>query len=383
MKRLLFRTLLISFSLLPLGCIEPYPLPDNSIETGFLVVDGFMDAALGKIQVRLTRTKPVNDSGPIDPELNAKIIFESEDGKFAIEVPKSDQNGNYQLSGLTINSNSLYRIRIQIDEKEYASTFVQLINTPQIDSVTWVPYSEGVKFRVSTHLTSDNPGYYMWSYDETWEYRAPKYSAFKMVNDTPVQRMPEETLFTCWQTKPSNQIIVKSTDQLNANLVQNFEVVSIPVNSRKLNIRYSMLLKQISVSKEAYEFWSKLQQTTESVGGLFDPQPGQVLGNISCISNSSETVIGIFSIGSIQEMRISLKAEELPEELVSQMEGPGIYCQVDTVLHADIKNFSETGFILLSEAYRGDSFIGYTYSSKICGDCQLQGGVASKPPFWN
>lgn len=383
MKLSLYNHTLFSFTLLLLvGCIEPYPLPESSVENSFLVVDGFLNSETGIIQVRITRTKPVNDSGPVEGEPNASVILENNNDTFSVVIPKSDEMGNYRVSGLSIDPAYSYRIKIRINEKEYVSTFSQTLFTPEVDSISWVPYEEGVKFRVSTHGTTTTSAYYLWEYDETWEYRSSKVSGFKMVNDTPRRREIDDFIYTCWQTNPSTQIIVKSTDQLSTNVVTDFELARIPIQSGKLNIQYSMLLKQVSINKEAYDFWSELQKTTENVGGLFDPQPGQVLGNISCISDPDELVIGIFSIGSVRELRTFLKADELPEELKSLIMGPGYYCPVDTVFTADVKYFPDEGLVLLGEASINDIFVGYTYTTPICADCRARGGTTSKPSFW-
>lgn len=363
------------------GCIEPYPLPNSSPEKSFLVVDGFLNSETGTIQIRITRTKAVNDAGSIEGEANALIHLEGSDNT-SIVIPKSDETGNYELNGLNIDPTNVYRIKIRVDEKEYASTFSQVLFTPEIDSITWVPYEEGVKLRVTTHGISNSSTYYLWEYDETWEYRASQFSGFKMISGTPKRRETDDFIFTCWQTNPSTQIIVKSTDQLSTNVVADFEFARIPIQSGKLNIHYSILLKQTSITQEAYDFWSELESTTENVGGLFDPQPGQVVGNISCLSNPDELVIGIFSIGTVREIRTFLKADELPNELKSRFTGPGYYCPVDTVSLADVKYFPEEGLILVGEAIVNDRLVGYTYASALCADCRARGGTTTKPAFW-
>lgn len=364
------------------ACIEPYRLPEGTTESSFLVVDGFLDSGTGQAQVKLTRSRGLSETGGFKHEEDAIVRIEDQDG--GSQLLSESEKGLYTGTSLAIEPSKKYRLTVQIENgKKYASTFVQIIQTPPIDSVTWMPTADGVKFMVNTH--NDSPvgtKYYMWRFDETWEYNASQYSAFKFDAGAgeAIARKDDELLYTCWDTNASTDILVKSTERLNQNIVSQFPVNFIPVADRRLGIKYSILVRQLGLSKEAYEFWSKLEQTTENVGGLFDPQPGQVLGNLECVSDPQELVLGIFHAGNTVEQRLFLEFRDLPDYL--QIYGARPYCLIDSIAVEEIENFQYGGNLLLAALTQGITVIGYTYTSMPCADCRYEGGKLNKPAFW-
>lgn len=367
-------------SIILTACIEPYRLPEGSSGGSYLVVDGFLDSGTGKAQVKLTRSRGLSETGSFEHEENAIVRIEDQFGGSQL-LSESDK-GIYTGTSLIIDPSEKYRLTIQAASgKIYASTFVQIIQTPPIDSVTWRPTSDGVDFLVNTHNDVPNGSrHYLWRFDETWEYNASHYSAFKFESGVPIARTKNELLYTCWGTNSSTDILVKSTERLSENIVSQFPVNFIPVADRRLGVKYSILVHQVGLSKEAYEFWSKLEQTTENVGGLFDPQPGQVLGNLECISDPKELVLGIFHAANTVEQRLFLEFKELPDYL--QFVGSRPYCLIDSIAVDEIENFQYGGNLLLGQITEGITVIGYTYTSMPCADCRYEGGELNKPAFW-
>jgi len=96
-----------------------------------------------------------------------------------------------------------------------------------------------------------------------------------------VLRTVDDYIFYCWNENPSTEILITSTDRLSENRVSRFPITVIPAGSRKISMLYSIQVSQRAISEEEYTFLKQLKQTTESIGGLFDPQPSQVPGNIN------------------------------------------------------------------------------------------------------
>ncbi|HEX8377054.1 MAG TPA: DUF4249 family protein [Pedobacter sp.] len=68
-----------------------------------------------------------------------------------------------------------------------------------------------------------------------------------------------------------------------------------------------MKVKQYGITKEGFNFLAKMKENTEQVGGIFDPQPTELKGNIFCMTNPCEKVIGFMHAGRISEKRIFIK----------------------------------------------------------------------------
>ena len=128
-----------------------------------------------------------------------------------------------------------------------------------------------------------------------------------------------------------------------------------------------------------YDFYEKLRKTTEELGGLFDPQPGQVLGNIHSTTDPSENVIGIFNGGTVEQQRLFVYYYDLPRYLQQQ---PRYSCPVDTVLVDDLPSWNSNGRNLVGQIYEGPVLVAWVYTTQFCSDCRRLGGINQKPTFW-
>ena len=117
-------------------------------------------------------------------------------------------------------------------------------------------------------------------------------------------RTPEEQVFRCWTIDTSEEIFLFSTAGLSSDVVFENPLVHIPYASQQLSVVYSILVTQYALTKEAYEFWQNLKKNTEQLGTIFDPQPFADYGNMHCLSDPQEPVIGFISACTTQQQRI-------------------------------------------------------------------------------
>jgi hypothetical protein len=224
--------------------------------------------------------------------------------------------------------------------------------------------------------------YYMWKYEETWEHTAALVSNYKLIDGVVFQRAPDDLLYRCWTTEKSTRIMVGSTEKLSSEVISDYPLTFIMGGTIRLSHRYSLLVHQQSLTKEAYEFWSQLQKLSEGLGGLFDSQPYQLLGNVHGAVNN-EIVLGYFSGGAVTEKRIFVAYQELPAHLL-RMRGRAICDERDikAILNADLPAAPNSQLLILPISPPGGPIIGYTWADSYCLDCRLQGGVLVRPDFW-
>src|SRR5439155_15921661 len=108
-------------------------------------------------------------------------------------------------------------------------------------------------------------------------------------------RDPTQLTNICYNTASSSQILLGTSAQLSNDQVEHAPITTIYDGSDKLNAMYSIVAKQYALTKEAYDFWQLLRRNTSQVGGLFDAQPSQLTGNLHCVNNPVEPVIGYVS----------------------------------------------------------------------------------------
>src|SRR5688572_21927206 len=265
--------------LLILGsCLEPYEPPVMKGNVDYLVVDGFIDSNTGSASVVLTRANVLTEIKDPLPEVNAQVSIE--DNTTGTIYSLADQgNGRYSSSMLTPDPLGTYTLHIQTENgSDYRSEPVQLKQSPAIDSVTWKPTPDGVEVYVNTHDASAGTRYYRWEFEETWEYNSVYESSFKRVDGLPVLRNENERIYVCWRTLLSSDILLSSSLRLTEDRISDYLINFVPQGSIKLSRTYSILVRQYALSEDAFNYWQQLQKTTESLGGLFDPQPARITG---------------------------------------------------------------------------------------------------------
>jgi hypothetical protein len=359
------------------SCLEPYNPPEITDSVDILVVDGFINSSDNSATVRLTKATPLSDISAEDPAVDGFVQIEDENGFF--QTLNAVENGYYKLSQLQLSDNTKYRLSIERSNgKRYYSDFITLTACPPIDSLTWAAstQSEGINVFVNTHDDTGQSKYFQWTFDETWEYTSRYGSFYKLVNGV---ILPQDiNVFRCWISKPSTQILIGSTTRLSTDIIRDFPLMFIPFRSQKVSVRYSILVQQRTLTKEAFDFWTQLKKSTESLGSLFDPLPSQVLGNMHSATDASEPVLGYFSGGQVTSKRLFIRFVELPPELRLP---PLIPCSIDSLTFDAITRNPDTYLI----APYGTPFpIGFYRSlGRNCMDCRDEGGDIIKPAFWN
>jgi len=358
------------------SCLDPYAPPATTDNVDILVVDGFLSATSSSVAVRLSHAVALDDNSAPPAEQNANVRLEDSDGGSV--TLSGDADGRYTALGLTIDASKKYRVHIQtLGGKEYFSDYVDVLKTPDIDSVTWRPSDKDVTLYANTHDDAGKSKYYLWSYVETFEYSAPYPAGYEMMGGVPTYLLNDKRVDICWKTNLSTTILVGSSERLSSDLIRDFPLVVIPAGNSKLSRRYSLLVSQRTISKEAYTFWTQLQKTTESLGGLFDPMPSEVVGNVHSATSANEIVLGFFSAGEEKQQRIFISNRDLPDNIRIM---PSPFCPLDSLKMATVETLGDHTFLVYP--YGVPTTLGYVSSSSDCMDCRVKGGVTQKPAFW-
>ncbi|MGC1241765.1 MAG: DUF4249 domain-containing protein [Chryseosolibacter sp.] len=363
------------------GCVEPYDPPLDDDDVNYLVVDGFLNATEHTATVRLTRTLPVKSEEAVPFETGAAVRVEDDHG--SVYALTEIEPGKYSGDMGQVSTDRQYRLLVHTrDNREYASDFITIMESPPIDSISYAVEDGGIQFFVNTHDPSGKSKHYRWKYTETFEYHSNFYSAFMFSPQGGIaMRRPEQAINICWKTNVATEIMVGSTKHLKESVISRYPISFIPYGSLKLTVKYSLLVQQQALTEQAYDYWLNLEKSTENLGGLFDPLPSEVTGNIRSMTHPDEKVIGFFSGSTLHETRRYLRRNQLPEELWRLFRNNN-YCTLDTIMLADLPTAS-TGTLLVDAIYSmGGGIIGYTISMPHCVDCTTFGGVTAKPPFW-
>ncbi|MGV3527360.1 MAG: DUF4249 domain-containing protein [Flavisolibacter sp.] len=361
--------------LLLAGCKDRYDLVLKPSDTSLLVVEGALDAGNGPTTIRLSKTLKVNESLAFSPELNARVTVEGQDGSSYTLSPSG--LGRYFNSHLGLTTGQEYRLRIKTaDNKEYLSDFVRALPTPAIDSVNWHKTEDGLMVYVNTHDPAQSSRYYKWDFDETWEIRSYYASDFEYVGGTEIVYHPMYR-FRCWKYGISQTINIGSSAKLAEDKINEAPVLLIPFGSEKLSVRYSMLLKQQALTKQAYEYFQLMKKNTETLGTIFDPQPSELKGNIHCVTNPAEGVIGYLTAAEFTQKRIFITAQDLNWSYQQACYYERVKNNPDSI-RAWVPSYLPFG----GEEIAPGVVTYYYMAPAACVDCTKRGGDLNMPSYW-
>jgi len=366
--------LLISFALLTVlisSCITQF-VPVIAEEKELLVVQGLITDSNETDTIKLSKSLPVGQKGGTQPLTGFYVTL------------SDDIGNNYTLtevkSGSYITPSSFrgavgrqYTLHItsgsDFNNDHYVSNPMEMKPVPPIDSVYYrktvieaangfFKGVDGCQIYLDTHDPSGNCRYFRWDFAETWILRL----LFPVVNQT------------CWIKDRSHSINIKSTVAFNESKIVKLPVTYITNVTDRLTRKYSILVNQYSLNEDEYLYWERIQNIDVQVGGLYDVIPASVPSNMKCIEDTSEKVLGYFSVSAKSSKRLFI--EDKFEGIIYRYGD----CVTDTIPYVDPPGLGVNVWILEDEPNFIPPFKVLT-DKKGCADCTVRGTII-KPDYW-
>lgn len=293
-------------------CEEPIELKFDNEPENYLVIDGIITTERKAHQITISRATPFtnNEVTPFNKESVREIsisddqgnsfpLFEVEKGVYLTEDNFAGIEGRcYQLEIRTLN-NEIYRSTPQkipvngtIDDARFEYEVEPIYNSSAdqfVDKKVLKVYAD-----YSFPATND---FIAFDWEGTFFLRVP--GSF----GRPSQ---------CYVADSNNGIEPILSNVSRSNLsYENQELFSLTYDFR-FRDRYSLNVKMFSISEEAFDFLSDVEQQLNTTGSIFDPAPKQIFSNIANISDEDEIVLGFFGAFNVTEKRIFINRSEIP-----------------------------------------------------------------------
>ena len=346
-------------SLLVIGCISEFEARLSVHDTQILVVDGTImentDVVFHLSEVfPMDATDVSEEIFNIEAELtiigsNGYQSLPARKGKDTITIKGKEKIiPAYRISAGALDDNVEYGIQIKYSGDTYRSTLSKPLRTPEIDSISWVqPEKEGpISFRISTHDDeSEGAMFLLWTYTEDWEVIA--YHMANIFLDLVGNANPsghpgywcpgDSPYFYCWKKDRSRKILIGSTENLTENRLIDHQFNEHDCADERFSILYCITISQQAISKEAYEYYQQKMKFTEEMGGLFTPQPHEVKGNITCMTDPSKKVFGyVETIKNRPQQRIFVDTQK---DKITRPPFLWIRSECELISHGDISKY--------------------------------------------
>jgi hypothetical protein len=308
------KLLVLSCFVLLTSCVEEIPIEPWSFEEAIVIEATITDEE--KIQqINLSRTIPLNaEEGNLISNAEVKVV-----GNIEYDFEEVESGIYQSISPFAATPGVGYQLIVRIDGEVYESTPTQLPQQIEIDEVKAnrvdVDGENGVAITLSNQAETETPLYYRHDYTETFKFTSNFWTASDLIvvdgELLLVPKLREE--YTCYRTQKSQDIILANTNTLSENSVSNLLLTFINSKDPRLSRRYSILVNQYSISRDAYTYFEILKELSGSDNVFAQSQPGFFAGNISNVNDPEEKIVGFFDVASVSTKRIYLNYEDFYE----------------------------------------------------------------------
>jgi hypothetical protein len=225
------------------------------------------------------------------------------------------------------------------------------------EATLYSPPQEGNLIYLNAYDPDGDCRFYRWDYIKTWKFQTP----YMVANQV------------CWISSNSKNIDVTNTSVLSEDRVIRHLVIFISNETDRLSERYGIIVNQYSLSENEFAYWEKIKNISHDVGGLYDKIPSSIAGNLFCIEDPGEQVLGYFSVSAKASKRIYI------DELFRGLVNPYKECPADTfAINRPIPGLDVYRWIIYENPSRGIVVTTYDQS---CADCTAR-GTTTRPEFW-
>lgn len=370
------KTLILLILIIALACKDEFLLESKAYKP-ILVVDGLISNEPPPYTVELSLSSPITTIEKY-PFQRCTVILNESTGKSETLTEIKPGVYNTASDGIQGIIGNKYSISITTPEgKEYISEpgeikqsvgidtiYAELVYLDDIEYVYGLP---GYQFYMNSETASTQDNFLLWKMIETYQYTSiHKLFAIwdGVILHTNNYGMFDKYInrYRCWKTENVKMISTAKTSNLSIPKISNHPLHFVGTDTRKLQERYSLLLKQYAIGETDYYYWKGLEDLISQENFLIANQPYNLVGNIRNTMDKNEQVFGNFTVASVTEKRIFLD--------------PPRATFYYTKLCYRNYDYKKGVFIVIGDEGRLASV------KEGCIDCTYFGGVTNKPDFW-
>lgn len=195
------------------------------------------------------------------------------------------------------------------DGVEYASNAETMRYSPPIDKIytdfklTTTPlpkYRGNFNIYLDTKDPATEGDFYRWNWKN---YQKAGFCEIYTVPRTdPPVRYYRNCCETCWNITQCLGCVTVASDKLvNGRTLAKQNIGQFPYDD---TTPFYLLVEQMSLSKEAYNYWSNVAAQANNSGGIFDTAPAQIRGNIKNQTDATKPMLGYFQVSAISQKAV-------------------------------------------------------------------------------
>ena len=301
---------IIGLCFLLVSCVDEVQLPIRQVQSR-LVVDGFITDEPPPYSIKLTLSGAYSSGGGFPEELiiNGAIATITDDDKRTVQLEQDPLLPSYYWvrdPAFQGRVGHQYTLRVALpDGTVYVSTPELLKPVASLERVeadfklangyTGQPDLYNILIDTRDPVT---PGdYYRWStysYVPRWTGTDPRHSIC--------------TICSCWVPYYGQLTNVLSDALINGNRISRRSVFDSPIYAIG---KQFVEVRQYSLTRAAYQYWTLFEEQRSRTGSLFDPQPASIEGNVHQQADTTKLALGYFGASAVSKQRLIIPGDTI------------------------------------------------------------------------
>lgn len=254
--------------------------------TGNFLSSRYVPASLGVRGAKVTISDDIGSSLTLKPVLSEPGVYRSEDTSFVGQIGRS-----YALTVVT-SDGKMFRSQPELLQpvpviENLVAEFADIPDRSQ---------PSGYQVYVDTQDPAETANYYRWS---AYGYVRRESEGLPILGGSICCQ-------SCWVPVFNTDVNIFTDTNINGNRIQNRLVLFTPFYVRG---KHYVEVSQYSLTRDAYQFWRRLDEQQNRTGSLFDPQPAPIEGNIYNVENENELALGYFGASAISRKRLIISGD--------------------------------------------------------------------------
>lgn len=372
------------------SCVYPFEVDAPQTQKRLVIEGNILIGALTEVNLSYMMGLNTPDSEMKNDKPAGKAWVEAEDGT-RYEAEEGNGSSSIVIDTRTAPAKGRYRLCVEDlgTSREYVTSWQEVNPPAEIDDLTYVWDENTMTLCLSAH--SEEGSYFRWAYVEDYKFHAdrPKDFIFDYAENKEVELEESDySTYWCWSTNSSREVDLVATTDLEDNRLVAHKFHTFSRGSMRLQTRYRMTIYLSCISADAYRYLDNLKITSDFTGDLFTPLPSDVNGNITCVEDPNEKVIGYVDVCQISTKEFYL------DENAYKLYAPGRSQPTSFIpivewnknglnpYPLDLRDFWDKGFAPVYEGADGEGNSGVVWDYKRCTDCRQSGGVLESPEGW-
>lgn len=300
------------------GCLSEleFDLPEQATRNIAIVANLNKSSSGSAIVVDIKRVAVYGGFNQEDPINNAQVSLLDEAGN-SVDVPWLSGGYYYSnISGLTVETGMRYQLNVEVDGKQYESTFERLHPVPEADKIEHsaigrnelndfgnIVENRYIQFFINTPLIPEGSSekvYLKWDFVGVYRY---------IETMLPGPFAPQANVCYITRQLGLDEVAIFNGPESREETLENNFLLEEPLDHR-FSRGFYLNVSQQSMSQGAYEYWDQLKKITDLSGNFFEDPPGKISSNLRNITDPDEEVFGNFRVTQTKIVRVKVETSD-------------------------------------------------------------------------